>query len=119
MTPQVSNVGGSLWILGFKTEGVAPFISTTAGGTTELLGAYNYISATAAATVPQDSVPYIIEDSKASLTFVTENFRDNDYAVYIRDTQAGKVTEIKPKDLQPRNGNADDRSRVMPLYRTK
>jgi hypothetical protein len=36
-TSQVTNRGGNLWILGFKTEGAAPFITTTDGGVTELL----------------------------------------------------------------------------------
>ena len=89
-----------------------------AGGTTELLGAYNYISATAANHVPADAVPYIITDSTAALTFLTDNFRDNDYAVYIRDTQGATVREIKPADLAPRDGSPHDHSFVVPLYRT-
>jgi hypothetical protein len=120
VTPQVANVGGTLWILGFKTEGPAPFIWTSAGGMTELLGAYNYVSATAAAKVPVDAVPYVVEDSQASLTFATDNFRaDSDYKVYIREIKNGKVVKDVTRDeLPPRNGVKGDRSFVVTNWRT-
>lgn len=117
-SPQVLNTGGKLWVLGFKTEGPAPFLSTENGGVTELLGAYNYVSATAADPVPAKSVPYPITNARASLSFVTENFRDNDYAAYIRDTAGGKTAEWKPSDLPPRNGHSGDRSFAVPLFRS-
>lgn len=113
--PQVLNDGSKLWILGFKTEGPAPFITTKNGGITQLWGGYNYISATHKPTVPTDAVPYIIDNAKASLTVVTENFRDNDYKVYIRDN--GK--DIKHADLPPRNGHKGDRSLSIIQYQTQ
>jgi len=116
--PQVTNNGGNLWILGFKTEGPAPFLTTTSGGTTELLGAYNYVSATNAPKVPAEAVPYGVTDSKAALTFVSDNFRDNDYRVYIRETQGTAVHEWKGSDLAPRDGSTGDRSFSVPLYRS-
>lgn len=112
--PQVLNDGGKLWILGFKTEGPAPFITTKNGGITELLGGYNYISATHQPTVPIDAVPYIIDNATASLTVITENFRDNDYKVYIRDN--GR--DVLHKDLPPRNGHKGDRSLAITHYQT-
>lgn len=115
--PQVLNSGGKLWILGFKTEGPAPFIETTNGGTTELLGAYNYISATQ--NLPAKSVPYVITDSRAALTFATDNFRErDDYDVYIRESGSGTTLNLKRGDLWPRNGNPGDKSIVVPLFRT-
>lgn len=113
---QVANHGGTLWILGFKTEGPAPFLQTTAGGRTELLGAYNYVSAAAADPVPRDAVPYLSEDSVMSLTFATDNFRETDYAVYIRETSGEKRADWKPADLAPRNGVPGDKSLVVPLF---
>ncbi|HCE46861.1 MAG TPA: hypothetical protein DET40_25215 [Lentisphaeria bacterium] len=115
---QVLNIGARLWILGFKTEGPAPFIETRDGGVTELLGAYNYVSATDAEKVPAESVPYIVKDSKAALSFVSENFRDNDYKVYIREIIGDETKDLKGADLLPRNGNKGDRSFVVPLYRS-
>lgn len=115
-TPQVANIAGRLWILGFKTEGPAPFLRTTAGGLTELLGAYNYVSATDAPAVPPEAVPYIVMDAEASLSFLTDNFRSSDYRVYIEEVQKGSVRHWRPADLPPRNGNPDDASRAVPVY---
>ena len=117
--PQVANAGGKLWILGFKTEGAAPFIATTEGGTTELLGAYNYVSATKANTVPTGAVPYIVTDSSAALTFTSDNFRKNDYPVYIRVMQNGAAHEMKGTDLLPRDGNRGCPSFVVPLFQNR
>jgi len=114
--PQVLNDGGSLGIVGFKTEGPAPFIVTRNGGRTQLLGGYNYISATNAPAVPRAAVPYLVEDSEAALSFVADNFRDSDYDVYVRKTVGGKIVkEWKHSDLPPRNGNPGDRSVAVPL----
>jgi len=117
-TPQVSNTGGKLWILGFKTEGPAPFISTCDGGVTELLGAYNYISATHEISVPVDSVPYVISNATAALTFTTDNFRDNDYRAYIRETDIKDMTEWRGTNLPPRRGPGGHRSFSIPLFQS-
>jgi hypothetical protein len=116
---QVANHGGTLWILGFKTEGPAPFLKTTAGGNTELLGAYNYISALEANPVPPHAVPYLSENSTMALTFATDNFRDTDYPVYLREVSGGEVTDWKGADLPPRNGVPGDRSFAVPLFRSR
>jgi hypothetical protein len=100
--PQVLNDGGQLWILGFKTEGQAPFI-VTRNGITEVFGAYNYISATVPPTVPEDAVPYVFENARGSLSFVADNYRDSNYRVYVRATTAdGSVREWRPTDLRVR-----------------
>lgn len=116
---QVSNEGGDLWILGFKTEGPAPFIETKGHGTTELLGAYNYISATNAPEVPKDSVPYKALDSRMALTFATDNFRASDYTSYIRQVHRGVIKDVAKSELLPRNGHQGDASLAVPLYRTE
>ncbi|CAM2876889.1 glycoside hydrolase family 55 protein [Rariglobus hedericola] len=114
--PQVTNRGGRLWVLGFKTEGAAPFLATTAGGTTELLGAYNYVSAAQPDPLPAGLVPYVIEDSTVALAFTAENFREHDYTVYIRETRDGRTIDWKGADLPPRNGRQGDRSFTVPLF---
>ncbi len=119
VAPQVLNDGGRLWILGFKTEGPAPFIVTRGGGITELLGAYNYLSATHAPAVPSGAVPYVVDHATASLTFTTENFRDSDYRIYVRHRNEDRVREWAAGDLPPRDGRPTDRSRVAPLLRLK
>ena len=114
--PQVRNTGGTLWILGFKTEGQAPFILTEQGAWTELFGAYNYISATATPTVPAAAVPYQVDDSQAFLSFTTENFRDNDYHVYMRTKQGKAVRDWTREEMPPRNGAAGYRSFFVPAF---
>lgn len=117
IAPQVANRGGRLWILGFKTEGPAPYLATSGGAVTELLGAYNYVSATNAPAVPAGAVPYSVADSTAALTFATDNFRASDYAVYIRTTHNGQTRDYTAADLPPRNGHRGDRSLAVPLLR--
>lgn len=114
--PQVRNSGGSLWILGFKTEGQAPFIVTENHAATELLGAYHYISATFTAPVPANAVPYVIKDSRAFLSFTTDNFREDDYPVYIR-TQNGSHTKDWTRAQMPtRNGAPGYKSFSLPWF---
>lgn len=111
-SPQVLNDGGQLWILGFKTEGPAPFITTKNGGVTEMLGAYNYVSASA--NVPPKSVPYVVENAKAKLTFVTENFSNRDYENYLLvEQEDAQSSEFEPSAL-PVRGHKD--SRAVPLF---
>lgn len=116
-TPLVAATASQLWILGFKTEGPAPYLVASAGSKVELLGAYNYISATDSPKVPEKSIPYLITNSQAQLSFTTDNFRDSsDYLVYIRQIQNGQVRDWKASDLLPRNGRPGSRSFVVPLW---
>jgi hypothetical protein len=113
---QVKNSGGRLWILGFKTEGQAPFIVTERVGATEMLGAYNYISATFTPEVPATAVPYSVTDSRAFLSFTTENFRDNDYRVYVQTKQGENMRSWKREQMPPRNGAPGYRSFYVPVF---
>ena len=103
--PQVVNDGGKLSILGFKTEGPAPFLKTVAGGTSEVFGGYHYVSATKFDPVPPEAVPYSAEDSIQRIGVVTDNFRSTDYRVYLRETTKGKMIEKGRMEMMPRNGN--------------
>ncbi len=95
--PQVLNRGGTLWILGFKTEGPAPFIVSDNHAVTELFGGYNYISATRMDPLPPQLIPYTASNSIAFLTFVADNFRGNDYTTYLRGNR-----DYTPRDLPRR-----------------
>ena len=113
--PQVQNLGGQLWILGFKTEGIGPFIATTGGGRTELLGGYNYING----GDPADTPAYVIEDSAASLSFATTCFRngnDRDYRIYTRETRDGATKNLLRSDTIGRHGDPSNWHRIVPLY---
>lgn len=112
---QVHNIGGRLWVLGFKTEGPAPFIETSHGGRTELLGAYNYLSAAKATPLPKESVPYVVRDGLGVFTFVTEQFREgDDYQNYLSGSWNDVSEEIPHSRLPPRNGHDGDRSAATP-----
>jgi endoglucanase len=115
--PQVLNAGGSLWILGFKTEGPAPYLVTTKGGVTSVHGAYNYVSAIAAPRLPEHAVPYVADRAAMALSFVTDNFRNQDYAVYLRVIRDDGKREWTAADLPGRNGRPDDKhSRVVSRF---
>lgn len=117
--PQVRNRGGRLWILGFKTEGQAPFICTERGATTELYGAYNYVSATHPLAVPPDAVPYVVDEATAFLSFTTNNFRDSDYRVYLRAVGDGAITARPREQMPPRNGATGHHSYFLPAFFAK
>lgn len=103
--PQVLNNGGRLFILGFKTEGPAPFIETTNGGVTEVYGGYNYVSAVKLDPVPQEAVPYLCVDSVQRIGVVSDNFRQTDYPVYLREVSSGRVKDVGGAQMKFRNGN--------------
>ena len=78
--PQVLNDGGKLAIVGFKTEGPAPYLETRGGGLSEVCGGYNYVSATK--RLPAERIPYPAPDSRQRITAVADNYGVGDYAAY-------------------------------------
>ena len=78
--PQVLNDGGRLAIVGFKTEGPAPYLETRGGGLSEVCGGYNYVSATK--RLPAERIPYPAPDSRQRITAVADNYGEGDYAAY-------------------------------------
>ncbi len=111
--PQVLSADSRLWILGFKTEGPAPFlVSRGPAARTVLLGAYNYVSAASPQPLPAGSVPYSLEEgASAELFFTTENFREghDDYATYLR----ADGVNLRGADLPARWDGRNPKSRVM------
>lgn len=64
--------------------------------------------------MPRQAIPYPVENSTAALSFTTENFRDSDYDVYVRQIEGSTVRDWQADALPPRNGHAADRSRAVP-----
>ena len=64
---EIENLGGTLWILGMKTESMATMIKTTNGGRTELLGAMPFVNGSY-----YDSPMFLVEDAEASFAGVGE-----------------------------------------------
>jgi Pectate lyase superfamily protein len=87
-----SHNGGTWWILGMKTEGIATHIETTGGGKTELLGGFSRDF------VPDITVPFFrTVDSCLSASFLTYDYQGcgNSRALYGLETQAGVVKELR------------------------
>ncbi|MGN0844691.1 MAG: glycosyl hydrolase family 28-related protein [Kiritimatiellia bacterium] len=96
----VSNTGGKIAILGFKTEGPAPFL-VTQNGRSSLFGGYNYISATAV-PIPTNAVPFETVNGVHFIHTVTDNFSSRDYPVYLRErTKNGDILSQTTPDKLP------------------
>ena len=98
--PLVANDGGKIAILGFKTEGPAPFLLTK-NGRSLLLGGYNYVSATAS-PIPTNAVPFETIDGAHFIHTTTDNFASRDYPVYLRErAENGDILSQTPPDKIP------------------
>jgi hypothetical protein len=101
----VINDGGTLWILGFKTERGGTLIETTNGGRTEVLGGFSYTT-TSGKLAPM----FVVRDATFAATFSEVCFRPDPYVVIVREERGGKVQELGKDD--PRYG------RVLTLFTT-
>jgi hypothetical protein len=107
---KITNDGGQLWILGLKTEGDATVITTRNGGQTELLGGLLY-----PATTVGSAPAFTATDAEQSLVFATTAYgADQDYAIPIRETRAGVVTNLTHSQLPGRGLGV-----VVPLYTSR
>lgn len=89
---KIQNSGGSLWILGLKTENSGMVINTTKGGQTELLGALIY----PAHTVPSTDVAFRSQDSQVSYIYVESEYGSNNgYATQVQEIRDGLTEKIK------------------------
>ena len=101
---KVQNSGGSLWILGLKTEKCGMIINTTKGGRTELLGALIY----PAQTVPSTDVAFRSQDSQVSYIYTESEYgTNNGYATQVQEIRNGLTKKIKSSQSAPF---------VMPLF---
>lgn len=77
-TPGTHNDGGTLWILGLKTEGNSTKVTAVDGGRTEVLGVHNYNT-----TGPRGEVPFaLVENGTMSISGYREiNFSNRWWTV--------------------------------------
>lgn len=89
----VLNDGGTMWILGYKTEGGGTLIETKGGGKTELLGSMSY-------TVGNGKLApmFVIEDAQAALSFCEVCYSGDPFATIMRETRGGQTKEMKKDD---------------------
>ncbi len=89
----VLNDGGTLWILGLKTEGGGTLLETRNGGRTELLGSFSYT------TDHGKLAPMlVVTDSQASFSFSEVCYSGDPFAVVVRETRGGVTREMTAAD---------------------
>lgn len=98
--------GGSLWILGYKTEATGTLIETRGGGRTEVLGGFSY-SNSGNYTMPM----FVSDNSSLSVTIGESNYNGTPWQILVRETRGSETRELK-RDSVPRRGSAS----LLPLY---
>jgi Pectate lyase superfamily protein len=90
---KIMNNGGSLWILGLKTENPGTIIETKNNGSTEVLGGFNYINKNIPSTIPSQA-QYINNNSKMSI--LTRSYLPTaiGYEVLMREIKDGVSKDI-------------------------
>ncbi|MBW3625931.1 MAG: glycoside hydrolase family 55 protein [Armatimonadetes bacterium] len=104
----VMNDGGTLWILGYKTERGGTLIETRGGGKTELIGGFSYT------TEHGKLAPmFVNHESSVSLTIGESwfNRRDSPFVELVRETRDGVTRTLKIGEAPGRTGGS-----MLPLY---
>jgi hypothetical protein len=86
----ITNDGGTLWVLGYKTERGGTLIATRGGGRTEVLGGLGYTT-TAGRLAPM----FVNEDSDVFAFFAEVCFNGDPFATLVRETRRGETREVK------------------------
>ena len=93
---KILNEGGDLWILGLKTERAGINLKTTAGGRTELLGAYIL------GTGKEKGAAFASEDSSVSYAgAVLRAFDGSIYPVFATDKRRGRTSALPNEKSTP------------------
>ena len=89
----IANDGGTLWVLGYKTERGGTLLHTKNGGASEILGNFSYTT-TAGKLAPM----FRTEDAAVFAFFNEVCYSGDPFAVFVEETR-GKVTKsIKPSE---------------------
>ncbi len=89
----VINEGGSLWILGLKTERGGTLVDTHNGGRTEVLGGFAYTT-----TDPADSPMFRCHRSQLSYTFAEACFTGKPYRILVEEARNGVTRHRRAAD---------------------
>ena len=99
---KIANKGGSLWILGLKTEGRGTVINTIAGGKTELLGTLIY-PATEFTAEEKQQAAFINNESSQSLIYSLSAYGiNNNYDIQVEERRSGVTRQLSSKDIPDR-----------------
>jgi hypothetical protein len=100
--------GGTLWIMGYKTEGAATVLSASNGSQVEVLSGYSFLY-----TTPLG--PMIVNDA-SSVSFIgTQTANDETYTPVVSETQAG-VTRTADANGFPGYVGRATTDFIVPLY---
>jgi hypothetical protein len=104
--PKIINNGGTLWIMGLKTEGKATVINTLNGGKTELLGGLIY--PVQQFTNQEKTRPaFISNNSSMSLVYTLRSYSSSrNYTIAVQETRNGITRNLLTKDS----------GKLMPLF---
>ena len=89
----LTNDGGDVWVLGYKTERGGTLARTLGGGRTEILGGFSYTT-TAGKLAPM----FVNDDSSVWAFFGEVCFNGDPFATIIRETRNGDTKEAKRVD---------------------
>jgi hypothetical protein len=85
----LTNHGGSVWVLGYKTERGGTLAHTFGGGSTEILGGFSYT------TTAGKLAPMFVNDNSATWTFFAERcFNGDPYTTLVREIRDGETREL-------------------------
>jgi hypothetical protein len=85
----LTNDGGNLWVLGYKTERGGTLLHTKNGGKSEIFGTFSYTT-TAGKLAPM----FVTEDADVFAFFSEVCYTGDPFALLIRETRAGLTKEI-------------------------
>jgi hypothetical protein len=86
----LSNAGGYVWILGYKTERGGTLLHTSHGGRSEVLGGFSYTT-TAGKLAPM----FVTEDASVFAFFAEVCFNNDPFQTLIRETRAAETRTVK------------------------
>ncbi len=104
----IVNKGGTLWILGLKTERGGTLIENTPGAKTELLGGFSYTT-----TNPGNAPMFINNEASFSASFGEVTFGPPRFNPVVSETVKGSTQLLKPSDPGVPNWIGGT---VLPLY---
>lgn len=85
----LTNHGGTVWIVGYKTERGGTLAHTLAGGKTEILGGFSYT------TTAGKLAPMFINENASTWTFFTERCYNGDpFTTLVRGIRNGETREL-------------------------
>lgn len=99
---KIANKGGTLWLLGLKTEGKGTAIDTSAGGKTELLGGLIY---PVQEFTQQDKkqAAFINNNSSESLIYSVSSYSAaRNYDIQVEETRNGVTRQLLTNDIPGR-----------------